>query len=529
MTSPPPADGPAPVPDPDRAPGPVPEPATSSAWYAPPAAAPAPSADPSVGAPFPPGPTPPPAGGHRVAPPPPFHPPPRRSRRRPGLIGGGVLTVVAVLVGAFVLLRDDEPDLQWQGEGIDEPELTLEDAERTVASLVDERHGALHDDGRCYFSLPEDEAVKDVNDHVRCGPVLFVDGDPDAPYLSFPLSVSGEGGATLDVGDRPVDPEPTALEPGERLARPDGAEAPEGNGGLAPPEPPPAAEDLLGAIDVGPTTIGTPPEGAKIASLNASYELTGLGEIDRYGSGDAARRPAEGHRLIAFTVSTGAGEARTPTATPSVQVQVDEGEARDVGTIIDSDSPVVVSVPADAASVDLVVTDADVEQRLSLLDGTPGEGNLRVLTRANRTQTLGTIHQASATASDATGSVGVTGTIRVEAVYLDWFLYDDPAKRASTPQTAFLVVLLSYAWVGVEPADAGLTNQVFTVVLPDGQVLTATNLANDPTAEALIAVEVPADFTTGTLQIGGVDQQPTGLTVDFGGNVYSTPVNIPAG
>jgi hypothetical protein len=45
----------------------------------------------------------------------------------------------------------------------------------------------------------------------------------------------------------------------------------------------------------------------------------------------------------------------------------------------------------------------------------------------------------------------------------------------------------------------------------------------------VIAIEVPADFTTGTLQIGGVDQQPTGLTVDFGGNVYSTPISIPAG
>jgi hypothetical protein len=210
-------------------------------------------------------------------------------------------------------------------------------------------------------------------------------------------------------------------------------------------------------------------------------------------------------------------------------VQVDDGEPRDVGSLLDGDAPVVMSVPDDAASVDLVVTDADVEQRLSLLDGTLGEGNLQVLARSNRTQTLGTAHQVSVTGRDANGSAAVTGTITVQAVYLDWFLYADPSKRPSTPQTAFLVVLLDYAWVGVEPADAGLTDQPFSLALPDGQVLPATNLAADPQSEAIIAIEVPADFTTGTMQIGGVDQQPTGLTVDFGGSVYSTPISIPAG
>jgi hypothetical protein len=359
--------------------------------------------------------------------------------------------------------------------------------------------------------------------------VLFVDGDPDEPYLTFALSLAGEDDTTLVVEDRPTEPEPSALDAGERLQRPDGASAPEGNGGLETPEPPEAAEDVLGAIDVGPSTVGTPPEGASIGSLNASYALTALGTIDRYGRGDDARRPAEGHQLIAFDVATGPGEVPSPTATPTVHVQVDGGELRDVGSIIGGSSPVVMSVPTDAESVDLVITDAETEQRLSLLDGTPGDGNIPVLTRTNRTQTLGTAHQVSVTASDATGSAPVTGTVTVQAVFLDWFLFDDPSKRPSSPQNAFLVVQLDYAWVGVEPADAGLTNQVFSVALPDGQVLPATNLAGDPTSQAIIAIEVPAGFTTGTLQIGGVDRQPTGLTVDFGANVYSTPISIPEG
>jgi hypothetical protein len=503
--------------------GPAPYPAPQSGDYAPPAA----------GYPPPSGDYPPPLGGlpgpYAPGPQPHYPPAPSGNSRRPLLIVGAVVAAAAVVVGAFLLIGEDEPALQWQGEGIDEPEATLTDAERAVEELVDERHGALHDDGRCYFSLPTDENVKDVNDHLRCGPVLFVDGDPDEAYLTFGLSLAGDGDTTLVVDERPTEPEPTSLDAGERLSRPDGATAPAGNGGLEPPEPPEATDDVLGAIDVGPSTVGTPPEGAQIGALNASYELMSLGTIDRYGRDDDARRPAEGHQLIAFDVSTGPGELPTPTATPTVQVQVDDGELRDVGSIIDGNSPVVMSVPSDAETVDLVVTDAETEQRLSLLDGTPGDGNIQVLTRTNRTQDLGTAHQVSATASDGSGSAAVTGTITVRTVFLDWFLYDDPAKRPSTPQTAYLAVHLDYAWAGVEPADAGLTSQPFSVVLPDGQVLPAVNLAADPTSQVIIAIEVPADFTTGTLQIGGVDQQPTGLTVDFGGNVYSTPINIPAG
>ena len=164
---------------------------------------------------------------------------------------------------------------------------------------------------------------------------------------------------------------------------------------------------MLGAIDVGPSTVGTPPEGAEIGALNASYELTALGTIDRYGRGDDARSPADGHELLAFEVSTGPGELPLPTATPTVQVQVDDDEPRDVGTIIDGSSPVVMSVPADAESVDLVVTDAETTQRLSLLDGSPGDGNIPVLTRDNREQMLGTalVVRSAVLGADADGLV----------------------------------------------------------------------------------------------------------------------------
>lgn len=468
-----------------------------------------------------------PAGPGRGAPP--LVQPVRRRWPRPALAAAAVVAVVAAGAGALVVLRDDGPDLRWRGEAIDDPEATLVAGERALAAQVDDRHGALHEEGRCYFSLTGDDGASDIAEHLRCGPVLFVDGDPEEPYLSFPLTATGEDGdVRLEVGDRPVSPEPAALDPGERLVRPDGREAPEGGGGLRPPEPPRAAADLLGAMDIGPTTLDPPPEGAAIGSLHASFELTGLGRIDRYGAGDQARRPAEGHDLVAFTVKPGRGEDPSGVSEPTVEVEVD-GERHDVRGLLDGVTPVVVSVPDDVGSVDLVVTDAGVEQRLSLLDGTPGAGNLSVLTRANREQQIDVVHQVSGTGADAGGSGPVSGTVTVNGARLEWFPTENRSRHPSGPEVAWLVVGFTYAWDNLTPPDGGFTDQVFTLELPDGRVVPAVNLAADPTVNAHIGFEVPADFTTGTLHIGGVDHQPTGLTVDLGANVYSTPIDIPAG
>jgi hypothetical protein len=477
-----------------------------------------------------PGPMPPPPGAYPPPPPLVAGTTSPQTARRGLLIGGGAVLVVLLAIVGFVVLRSDEPDVQWQGEAISEPETTLEEAEGVLDSVVDERHGALGDDSRCYFSLPEDESVKDVNDHVRCGPVLFVDGDAGEPFLSFPLTASDdEGDLRLAVGEQSVEPEPTALESGERLVRPDDQQAPEGSGGLEPPEPPAAADDLLEAVELGPTSTGTPPAGASIGSLNASYDLTQLATIDRYGAGDSARRPADDHQLIAFSVSEGLGEAIVGTGTPTVQVQIDGDTPRDVTDLIEGGDTVAVSAPTDAESVDLVVTDAEVEQRLSLLDGTPAAGNLRVLTRTNRDQEINAAHQVGATGTDGVGSLPVTGTITVNGVHLEWFLPEDATKRAANGNNALLVLSLAYNWVEITPPDAGLSEQAFTLTLPDGQTLPGWNLAPDPVNQAIIVFEVSADFTTGTLNIGGVVPQPAGVTVDFGANVYYTSISIPAG
>jgi hypothetical protein len=452
----------------------------------------------------------------------------RTPGRRRLLVGSG-LVVAALLVAAVLVLPDDAPDLEWQGQDIDLPGETLEEADAIFDALVDERHGARHDDSRCYFGVPDGQPDQ-VDDRVRCGPVLFVDGDPAEPYLSFPLTESDAGtGVRLTVDDQPVEPDPAAVPADVDLIRHDGKRPPSGAGGLEPPEPPPAADDLVDAVELGTTSLGSPPEGAAIGSLNASYELTGLATVDRFGTGDEARRAPEGHQLIAFELAAGPGETPLATGTPALSVQIDGGTPRDITAIAGSGGTIVVAAPDDAEQVDLIVTDAEVEQRLSLLDGTPAPGNLRVLTRANRGQQVGAAHQVTATGTDPAGSVPISGTINVESVHLDWFLREDPTRRAANGDVALLVVALSYNWVEITPPDAGLAEQAFTLAMPDGSTLPAVNLAADPASSVIIAFEVPADFTTGTLNVGGVATQPGGVSIDFGASVYPTAISIPAG
>jgi hypothetical protein len=97
--------------------------------------------------------------------------------------------------------------------------------------------------------------------------------------------------------------------------------------------------------------------------------VTGLAQPERLGIGDDARRAAEGERLLAVRYAIDGGEPVT--VEPALVAP---------GTTVEA----VLSVPADTEVADLVVDDAGVQQRLSLLTGAPGDGNVQVLARPNR-------------------------------------------------------------------------------------------------------------------------------------------------
>jgi hypothetical protein len=458
--------------------------------------------------------------------------PPARRRRRvlPVAVAGAVVAIAMVAVVVIVVAT--QPTLTFDGAEIVEPEGTLTAAEATVADLVDERHGTSNDDTRCYFSLPDDRTT-DVNGFLRCGPVLFVDGDPDEAFLAFDVEPrESDDGVRLVAAGEPREPEPSGLDGGEVLRRPDDREPPEDNGGLDVPDPPPADAGLFEVNALEGVDLENPGPDAVIVSLGRSYQLSGLAQPERFGRGDDARTPAEGETFIAAEITVGPGEQVTPTP-PDSFIQIDDGDPRplpDEVQIAVAPIGLLVSVPDDAEVVDLVVTEAGVEQRLSLLTGEPAAQNPSVLRRANRTQILGGSQAMGFTLSKP-GFVTENHTVTVTMVGVEllWFLGADGSSHPADPGRAFLVVDVDYAWPAGFGADLGLDTPVWTLTLPDGTVVPASNLADDPVNRVVIGFDVAADFTDGTITLAGRQTFADGVTLDLGAAQFPTTVSIAAG
>ena len=444
----------------------------------------------------------------------------------------GVAAVVALAaVTAFLLLR--EPPLTFDDREIAEPEQVLADGEETIDGIVESRNGASNDATRCYFSLPEGESSV-VDPFLRCGPVLFVDGDPDEVYLSLPFTARAESAdpVALEVAAEPESPEPSGLDPGETLRRPDGVAPPEGAGGLEVPPPPPVEAGFFAVQPLDGIELEDPGADAIIVSFSRSYRLSGLGQPDRFGSGDEARRPADDERFVAFQVDIDLGEG-TSAELPTVEVQVGadpprplpEAAPAEIGTV-----GMIISVPDDSDAVDLVVTEVGVQQRLSLLTGEPAVQNPSVLRRDNRSQTLGASQALPFTVS-APGfiseSFAVTPTI--QDVDLFWFFGANGTIHPADPQRAYLVVGVDYVWPPEIDPNTGLDTPFWTLTLPDGAVIGGVNVNDDPANLVTIAFDVPADFTDGTITVGGIHTFPTNETFDFGANQLVAPVSIPPG
>ncbi|MGH9247242.1 MAG: DUF2510 domain-containing protein [Acidimicrobiales bacterium] len=460
---------------------------------------------------------------------PPPAPPPKRNRL-PLVIGGVVVVALLIAGGAFVLLR--KPALTFDGRAIDRPERTLSGAEDTLEAIVEERHGAKNDGSRCYFSLPNAD-TSDVNDFLRCGPVLFVDGDPDEPYLIFPLETeAGDGDAIrLVAADEPESPEPSGLGRQEVLRRPDDVGPPDGSGGLEAPPPPPADAGLFEVNPLDDVDLDVPGSDASIVSLSQAYNLVGLAQPDRFGQGDDARRPADGEKFVAVQIERDLGEDISATP-PDVAIQIGENPPVPVPEEVrNAITPVglIVSVPDETELVDLVVTEVGIEQRLSLLTGEPAPLNISVLRRENRSQTLGASQALTITVSKP-GFVSETDTVTVTVNRVDlvWFFGEGGAQHPADPNNAFLVVDVDYAWPPDVPVNTGLTSGLFSLTPAGGGPIPAINLATDPT-KVLVAFEVPNTFTQGTITIAGRSTNPGGFTEDLGGGQFPVPISIPEG
>lgn len=450
---------------------------------------------------------------------------PKKSSRKPLLIGGAaVLVLLLVAGGLFFFLRGG--DFTYAGRDVVEPEKVLTDAESRIDSYVESRNGASNDDTSCWFRYRNADTT-DIQDDLVCGPVLFVDGDPDAAYLLLPVTPSGgSGDATLTVADEPTDPEPQALPDADLLSRPDGG-SPPSDVDLEVPQPP-AAEPGYQADGPFDDVDLTAPEGvATLSGPAAAVTVTGVGEAERVGTGDDALRPADGEvfRVFRYSIDTGEGLANTP---PTLSYSVDGEETPVDSSLVVPGASVegLLSAPEDA-DVQLVVVDGEVTQTLSLVDGSPGPDNLVVTTRENRDADPIPAQQIPGVIS-APGRVTTpfTFTVTVQSATLGWFAGTNVSARPSAPDRAFLVLDTDLVADGLSAGESPA--EYWQLTLPDGTVVPSQDIVEDP---ALIATafDVPADFTSGTLTFGGVFTYPDTATVDFSGTTLSFPVTVPAG
>jgi len=453
--------------------------------------------------------------------------PARRSRRTPLLVGGAALLVLLLVGGGlYLFLRGD--DLSYAGRAVAEPQQAIDDGESALEAYVSDRGGSRSDDTGCWYRFLSAD-TSDVQDDLVCGPVLFVDGDPSATYLEFPLTPSGgRGDVSFEVAAEPADPEPQPLADRELLTRPDGRTPPDGAGDLTAPEPRAADPGFTADGPFDDVELEAPDGPATLSGASARVTITGLATADRIGTGDDARRPADGEvfRVFDYTLDRGEGYGD---AAPLLSYTVDGGDEVPVDPSLVSPGASVqglVSAPEDA-DVQLVVVDGENTQTLSLVDGTPGPDNLLVTTRANRTADPVPAQQIPGVIS-APGRVTTpfTFTVTIQGAQLSWFAGTNVTARPSGPGRAFLVVdsdLVADTFSAGEGPPA-----YFSLTLPDGTVVPSQDIVDDPALVAT-AFDVPADFTQGTLTFGGVFTYPDGATVDFQPGTLSFPVTVSAG
>jgi hypothetical protein len=320
----------------------------------------------------------------------------------------------------------------------------------------------------------------------------------------------------------------------------------EDRGGEEEAEPrraPAGAAQVVQPGDVGDVDLA-PVQGA-MGTETVHVAVTGSGEVDEVGQGEAATLPAVGERfVVAEVVVTPVppspvldqytqGEV-AQRGRPDFDVGVPGGDADDVEIEVDETSGpqthlVAASVPESAGSVDLVMTFDDVQQRLSLLTGAPGPGNAAVLARAHRDMAAPapgrslTFHRMELGLSEH-----VTETVTITGASLQWV----PGLRVVTPAPAGRAFL--HVAFDVSSANWHLASELR---LADGTVLPPLDVTSDPEVLAGVTVpvlvfDVPADFAEGTLVVGKdySFEIPTGvgsIAADFDGTV-EFPIAIPA-
>ncbi len=300
------------------------------------------------------------------------------------LIVGIVVVVVAGLIfGGIALFSGGSTQFTYQGKSISGAAKTLTTAEDNLSTVVGQRHGVKSSSTRCYFAVPSNPLTgkkTDIDSQLRCGPVLFVDGDAAKAYLSFGFTAAASGSSvTLTPQSAPQSNTPDALPAGFNFKRPDG-KTPAGSSGLAVPNPPAADANVLTAAAVT-APAGSKPITAIIGSLTGGITITDYGKVARYGTGDDARSTPSGQLLYAFKTAGAAGNSGdVKDLSSEAVVSVDGGPNKALPKEAAGQS-VVIAVPDTTKSISLILIDSGITQTFSVIDGKLGASNIAVLAR----------------------------------------------------------------------------------------------------------------------------------------------------
>jgi hypothetical protein len=454
---------------------------------------------------------------------------PKRSTRRPLILALVAVVVVAAGLITWLAWPDAAPKLTYQGQAIAAPADVLTTAETSLAALVKSRHGVQDSATRCYYTQPKTPASgakkSDIEDKLRCGPVLFVDGEATKTYLVVPLAAGSSSGGkvTLTPQRSLTGLEPVAIDNTLRLVRPDDKSAPDGSDGLKVPTPPAAAKDLLTTASLGPTSAPPSLDHARIVGKNAGVTLEAAGPIDRYAAGDDARSAPPGQQLIAFQLSYGEGDV-SASGSARASVEVIGGATRPVPETTGSDEWVIVAIPT-SGSAQLRFTDDNYTQTLSLPDGKPGATNLAVLSREHRTAVIGKTASVPMRYSEGSNSANVTFHASAGLASLDYWIPGHEDKHAKDATHAILSVEVDYTDPDAPGKTFGFDPELLRLKLPNGTTIQSRNVASGN--KIFDVFDVPASFTKGTLEIRGSEKVDK-VTVQVQKTV-SFVVSIPAG
>jgi hypothetical protein len=465
-------------------------------------------------------------------------PRPSRGKRRLVVVGGALVAVAAVLVVLFVfVLGSAKPKFTWDGKSIDQAGDTLDAAQQHLQHEVSSRHGATNGKSRCYFAKrsdpPAGASKDDIEDEVWCGPVLFVDGATSRPWLRYRLTATtSDGKAHLRVASSPIDDRPSALTGGLKLQRPDGKSAPSDAGGLEPPAAP-VAQPGEGTVAVYRGTSAADGLGLDLHALSKPVVMQGwesgvqvdaIGTVDRFGQGDRTRQAGGDVKIVAARLTALDGEASDAVGDAAnstyglaeLSVVVDGQPVSSVADGLDEFSTstgradLAIAVPKSAKSVDLVMKDGGVTQRVSLLTGDPAPGNPKVLRRADVVQSPGPTGMALIEFSKpGYVSANSTVTLAVQSARLTWWGGRRADKHPGGLDKAFLRLRMSYSWTG--SVSGSIPPEELELQLPNGSVVAGQDL--DPqNGTVWVAFQVPADFTTGKVIVNGSAVSSTGQT-----------------